>query len=124
MLARNCVFVFLNHCYGGLKRLVFLYKKPLSKKMGIFYDQICWPNVKIMVNNQTSQYKLLNNKKYLSHLDIFPHVRVILQYSLPLDHPVVMKLHRVESATNKATPSSMYVYIYVFNSPGIAGAVR
>ena len=41
-----------------------------------------------MVNNQTSQYKLLNKKNYLSCLGIFQYVRVILQYSLPLYHPV------------------------------------
>ena len=44
-----------------------------------------------MVNNQTSQNELLNkNKNYLSCLGIFPYVRVILQYSIPLDHPVYL----------------------------------
>ena len=41
-----------------------------------------------IVNNQTSQYELLK-KKYGSHWGIFQCVRVILQYSLPWDHPVL-----------------------------------
>ena len=46
---------------------------------------------KRMVNNQTSQYELLIKNFYLSPLGIFQYVRVILQYSLPLDHSVSMK---------------------------------
>ena len=43
---------------------------------------------KRMVNNQTSQYELLNKNIKSSRLGIFQYVRVILQDSLPLDHPV------------------------------------
>ena len=42
-----------------------------------------------MVNYQASQYVLLNLIFYMSCLGIFQYVRIILQYSLPLDHPVV-----------------------------------
>ena len=73
----------------------------LSKKIVIFL----WLNLlaqrKIMVNNQTSQYKLLNNKNYVSHLGIFQHIRVVLQYSLPLDHPVMSIIKRCEWVKNK-----------------------
>ena len=41
-----------------------------------------------MVNNQTSQYELLDKKIYLSRLGIFQCIREILQLSLPIDHPV------------------------------------
>ena len=44
---------------------------------------------KIMVNNQTSQYELLNIFLfYLSYFGIFQYVREILEMSLPIDHPV------------------------------------
>ena len=42
-----------------------------------------------MVNNQTSQYELMDLNSYLSCLGVFQHVREILQMSLSLDHPVV-----------------------------------
>ena len=42
-----------------------------------------------MVNNQTSQYELMNKKIKKSRLGIFQRVREILQLSLPIDHPVV-----------------------------------
>ena len=41
-----------------------------------------------MVNNQTSQYALLNLFCYLSRLGIFQYVRDILQFTVSLDHPV------------------------------------
>ena len=44
--------------------------------------------INIMVNNKTSQHELLNPKKYLPRLGIFQCVREILQWSLPIDHPV------------------------------------
>ena len=43
---------------------------------------------KRIVNDQTSAQELLNEIMYLSRLGIFQYVRVKLQYSLPLDHPV------------------------------------
>ena len=43
---------------------------------------------KIMVNNQTSQYELLNKEIYLSHLGIFQCIKEILRLSLPIDHHV------------------------------------
>ena len=43
-----------------------------------------------MVNNQTSQYKLLFKFFYLSCGGIFQYVRAILQLSLPIDHPVAV----------------------------------
>ena len=43
-----------------------------------------------MVNNQTSQYKLLYNFFYLSGWGIFQYVRAILQLSLPIDHPYLL----------------------------------
>ena len=33
-------------------------------------------------------------KNYVTRLGIFQYVRVILQYSLPLDHPVVRQYHK------------------------------
>ena len=39
-----------------------------------------------MVNNQTSQYKLLYNFFLFVRLSIFQYVRAILQLSLPRDH--------------------------------------
>ena len=41
-----------------------------------------------MVNNQTSQYELLNNFFSLFRLGIFQYVRDILQLTVLLDHPV------------------------------------
>ena len=41
-----------------------------------------------MINNQTSQYELLNTIFYLSRLGIFQYVRDILQFTVSLDHPV------------------------------------
>ena len=43
---------------------------------------------KIMVNNQTSQYKLLNKFFYKSILGVFQSIRDILQSTVVLDHPV------------------------------------
>ena len=43
----------------------------------------------------------MNNKNYLSHLGIFQHIRVVLQYSLPLDHPVMSIIKRCEWVKNK-----------------------
>ena len=40
------------------------------------------------VNNQTSQYELLNWCFYVFHFGIFQYVRKISQLSLPIDHPV------------------------------------
>ena len=53
-----------------------------------------------MVNNQTSQYELLNKKNNLTCLGIFQYVRVILQYSIPLDHPVVKKAFSAPMSIN------------------------
>ena len=44
--------------------------------------------INIMVNDKTSQHELLNPKTYSSRLGIFQCVREILQWSLPIDHPV------------------------------------
>ena len=52
-----------------------------------------------MVNNQTSQYELLNNTFYLSPLGIFQYVRDILQNSLPADHPVCVFVNEVFCTT-------------------------
>ena len=41
-----------------------------------------------MVNNQTSQYKLLNFIFYMSCLGVFQYVRDILQVTVLIDHPV------------------------------------
>ena len=41
-----------------------------------------------MVNNQTSQYKLLDFIFYLSGLGVFQCVRDILQVTFLIDHPV------------------------------------
>ena len=43
---------------------------------------------KIMVNNQTCQFELLNKKKKFYRGGIFQCVREILQLSLPIDHHV------------------------------------
>ena len=51
------------------------------------YDQS-----KIIVNNQTSQYKLLNKKTYRSHLGVFQSVRDILESTVFLYHPVFLLL--------------------------------
>ena len=53
-----------------------------------------------MVNDQTSQYELLNKKINLSRLGIYQYVRVILQYSLPLDHPVAPSIRKVRLKIN------------------------
>ena len=51
-----------------------------------------------MVNNQTSQYKLLNTKLYWSHLGVFQSVRDILQSTVFLDHSVVCPVANVLEA--------------------------
>ena len=43
-----------------------------------------------MVSNQTSQYGLLK-KNYLSAWGIFQYIRAILQFLLPMDHPVAIR---------------------------------
>ena len=41
------------------------------------------------MDNQTSQYELLNKYFHLSHLGIFQYAREILKSSLPIYHPVL-----------------------------------
>ena len=52
--------------------------------MAIFLAEI-----KKMVNNQTSQSKLLILTFYLSHWGIFQYIREVLQVTVFLDHPVL-----------------------------------
>ena len=50
------------------------------------------PKYKIMVNNETSQYLVVNFIFYLCCLGVFQYVRDILKVTVLIDHPVAVEV--------------------------------
>ena len=102
-----------------------------QKNCNIFLMAIFFPKTKIIINSQTFQYEHLKTNFNLSCLGIFQYVRVILQVSLSLDHPVpkldgVSLLqadpHRWSSTTRQSTANSTWLFspiLWLKNQAGI-----